>query len=44
MGSTSLVGEPLQEEHPEDEFLELRSIHFAAQDVCGLEEEGFELG
>ena len=30
--------------HPEDEFFELRSVHFAAQNVGGLEEKRFELG
>jgi hypothetical protein len=39
-----LVGQALQEQHAEDEFLELRGIHLAAQDVGGLEQEGFELG
>ena len=29
---------------PEDEFLELRGIHFAPKDISGLEEERFELG
>ncbi len=41
--AVELVEEPFQEEHPEDELFELRGIHLAAQDVCGLEEEGFEL-
>ena len=42
--AVELVGEPLQEQHSEDEFLELGGVHLAAQDVGGLEEEGFELG
>ncbi len=39
-----LIGQALEEEHAEDEFLELRGIHLAAQDVGRLEKEGFELG
>jgi len=39
-----LVGEALDEEQAEDKFLELRGIHFAAQDVGGFEKEAFELG
>ena len=39
-----LVGKALEEEHPEDKFLELRGIHLAAQDVGGFEKKGFELG
>jgi hypothetical protein len=42
--AVELVGQALEEEHAEDEFLELRGVHLAAQDVGGLEEEGFELG
>ena len=42
--AVELVGQALQKEHPEDEFLELRSVHLAAQDIRGFEEEGFELG
>ena len=38
-----LIRQALEEEHPKDEFLELRRIHLAAQDVGGLEEEGFKL-
>ncbi len=38
-----LIGEALDEEHPEDELLELRGVHFASQDVRGFEEKGFEL-
>src|SRR6185369_13934434 len=38
------VRAPLQEQHPEDVFLELRRIHLAAQDVSGGEEVAFELG
>src|SRR5439155_19971002 len=29
------IGTALQEEHPEDEILELRGVHLAAQDVSG---------
>ena len=36
-----LVVQPLQEQHAEDEFLELRGIHVAPQDVAGLEELAF---
>ena len=39
-----LVIQPLQEEHAEDEFLELRSVHIAPEDVAGREELRFELG
>ena len=39
-----LVGGLLQEEHPEDVFLELRGIHLAAKNVGGLEEVAFQLG
>ena len=35
--AVELVGEALQEEHAEDEFLELGGIHLSAQDVGGLE-------
>ena len=39
-----LVGQAFQEQHPEDELLELRGVHLTAQDVGGFEQEGFELG
>ena len=42
--AVELVGEALEEEHAEDEFLELRGIHLAAQNIGGLEEKRFELG
>ena len=42
--AVEFVGQALQEEHAEDEFLELGGVHLAAQDVGGLEEEAFELG
>lgn len=38
------VGAPLEEQHPEDVFLELRGIHLASEDVGRLEEVPFELG
>ena len=38
-----LVIQPLQEEHAEDEFLELRGVHVAPEDVAGREELRFEL-
>ena len=41
--AVELVGEPLEEQHPEDEFLELGRIHLAAQNVRSLEQEGLEL-
>jgi hypothetical protein len=37
------VGAALQEQHPEDVFLELGGIHLAAQDVGGLEQVAFQL-
>ena len=42
--TVELVGKPLQEQHAEDELLEFRGVHLAAQDVGGLQEEGLELG
>lgn len=39
-----LIGNAFQKEHTEDELLEFRGVHLTAQDVSGLEEEGFELG
>ena len=42
--AVELVGEPLQEQHAEDELLELRGVHLAAQDVGGFQKEGLELG
>lgn len=42
--AVELVGEAFEEEEAEDEFLKLGGVHFAAEDVGGLEEEGFELG
>ena len=39
-----LVVQPLQEQHAEDEFLVLRGVHVAPQDVARLEELRFELG
>jgi len=39
--AVKLVGESLQKEHAEDEFLELRGVHLAAQYVRGFEEKGF---
>jgi hypothetical protein len=37
------IRQALEEEHAEDEFLELGGIHLAAQDVRGLEKKAFEL-
>ena len=42
--AVELIGQALEEQHAEDEFLELRGIHLAAQNVGGLKEKGFELG
>gem|GEM_PF-7066045 len=42
--AVEFIAEALEEEHSEDEFLELRGIHLAPQDVGGLEEKRFELG
>ena len=42
--AVELVGQPLQEQHAEDELLKLRGVHLAAQDVGGLQEEELELG
>jgi hypothetical protein len=42
--TVKLIGEPLQEQHPEDEFLELGGVHLAAEDIRGLKEKGLELG
>ena len=42
--AVELIRQPLQEQHAEYEFLELRGIHLAAQDIGSLQEEGFELG
>ena len=42
--AVELVGEALEEQHAEDEFLELGGVHLAAQDVGGLEKKAFELG
>ena len=42
--AVELIGEPLQEQHAENEFLKLRGVHLAAQDVGGLQEEGLKLG
>ena len=39
-----LVAHPLQEQHPEDVFLEFRGIHVAPQDVARLEELRFQPG
>jgi hypothetical protein len=39
-----LIGQALQEQHAEDEFLVLRRIHFAAQNVAGSEEQILEFG
>ena len=38
------VGGTLEEQHAEDELLELGTVHLAAQDVDGGEEVAFELG
>ena len=38
-----LVRQPLDEQHPKDELLELGSVHLAAQDVRSLQEEGLKL-
>src|SRR5690606_35196069 len=38
------VGAALEEQHPEDIFLELGGIHLAAQDVGGFEEVALQLG
>ena len=42
--AVELVGKALEEEQAEDEFLELRGIHLATQNVGGFEQEAFELG
>ena len=42
--AVELIGEALEEEHAEDEFLELRGIHLAAKNIGGFKEKGFELG
>ncbi len=42
--AVELVRQALDEQHAEDEFLELASVHLAAQDVGGSEQEAFELG
>lgn len=34
----------LEEEHAEDEFLKLRSIHLSAKNIGGLKKERLELG
>ena len=39
-----LVGRALQEQHPEDVFLELGGIHLPAEDVRRREEVAFQLG
>jgi hypothetical protein len=39
-----IVRMAFQEEHPEDKFVEFRSIHLATQNVGGLKKEAFELG
>ena len=41
--AVEFIGEALEEQHAEDEFLELGGVHLAAQDVGGLEQETFEL-
>lgn len=41
--AVEFVGEALEEEQAEDEFLEFGGIHLTAQDVGGLEEEGLQL-
>ena len=41
--AVELIREPLEEEHPEDEFLELGRIHLAAQNIRSLEQEGLKL-
>ncbi len=42
--SVKLIGQTLDEQQAEDEFLELGRIHLPAKDVGGLEKEAFELG
>ena len=37
--AVELVGEALEEEQAEDEFLELRGVHLAAEDVGGFEKK-----
>lgn len=37
------VGASLQEKHPEDELLELRGVHLAAEDIRDGEEMAFKL-
>jgi len=39
-----LIRQTLEEQHSEDELLELRGIHLAAQDVSGLQKKRFKLG
>lgn len=43
-GQPGFAGQLLQEQHTEDEFLELGCIHLAAQDVGRFEQERFKLG
>jgi len=40
--TVELVRQPFEEQHPEDEFLELRGIHIPAQDVARLEQPCFQ--
>jgi hypothetical protein len=42
--SVEFIRQALDEQHAEDEFLELGGIHLAAQDVRRLEEKVFKLG
>jgi predicted naringenin-chalcone synthase len=42
--AVEFVREALQKKQAEDEFLELRGVHLATQNVGGFEEEAFELG
>ena len=38
-----LIGHALNKKHAEDVFFEFGGIHLATEDVCGFEEERFEL-
>ncbi|SDZ08267.1 hypothetical protein SAMN05421754_10555 [Nitrosomonas sp. Nm58] len=42
--AVKFIGQALEEQHAENEFLELARVHLAAQDVGSLEEEVFRVG
>lgn len=41
--AVEFVGQALDKQHAENEFLELARVHFAAQDVGGLEQKTLKL-